>query len=246
MKAIDLYKLEPQRIERCLGHLKGYYYDHLPEISEKRYIDSYYGLEDVNEKIDIKYYADYSFDGRRTWTLASVWYENDPVMIIQNAGREGDDHRVRYITNEQSFKKMISYIESLLTVEDNECADLINDNDDIETLDRFYGFSLHDLYNPDLQPEYKVGDIVEAHVAVKQYGFVLDDTPMIKKKVEILSVNSTNPHDTYRVMEIERHITGSFDWKTKTDTRKTEEVSNEKYENKIYCRLNSNLVQIEC
>lgn len=142
MKISELYKREPESTSKCLGHLKGFYYDHIKELSDSLNIDSYYGLEDKNEKVEIKYYKDHCFDGRRTWTLASVWYDNSPIMVIQNAGREGDDHRVRFITNNKGYDEMLQYISSLIEFDNEVKNDLYNADDDIETLTRFYGHSL--------------------------------------------------------------------------------------------------------
>ncbi|MED1125287.1 hypothetical protein [Bacillus atrophaeus] len=141
----ELYARTPKRVERCLGHLKGYYYDHIIELTDQYNLDSYYGLEEKNEKIEIKYYADCCFDGRRTWTLASVWYENKPVMVIQNAGREGDDHRERFITEPKLYDKMLTYIASLLNIDTSVKHDIYREDDDIKELDNFYGFTLDQI-----------------------------------------------------------------------------------------------------
>ncbi len=70
--------------------LVGCYYDFL----EGSAIDSYdlqYGSCESSVRLSIRTHKYFNFDGRRFWRLASVWFDNKPVMIIQNAGREGDD-----------------------------------------------------------------------------------------------------------------------------------------------------------
>lgn len=135
----SVYNLQPIKIKRCLGNLKGFYYDHLPEIK-----DDLWGLQDKNKKVKIKYYADHCFDGRRTWTLASVWYEDKPVMIIQNAGREGDDHYKRFITSKKLFREMVNYITSILPTNDFE-VEFFDENEEIEGLIEFYGHHLDNV-----------------------------------------------------------------------------------------------------
>lgn len=141
MKIKDLYSRKPESTSRCLGHLSGYNYNHMPELSKQYGIDSFYGLEEKNEKVEIKYYANYSFDSRRTWTLASVWFENQPVMIIQNAGREGD-HKARFITNIDLYKEMLNYILSLSDVTSMDFEDMYDEDADIANLTIFYGHNL--------------------------------------------------------------------------------------------------------
>ena len=138
MKAIDLYKLEAESETTCLGVLKGFYYDHLPEVE-----DHLWGYESSNEKIIIKTLKDFDFDGRRRWTLRTIWFEGNPVMITQNAGREGDDHRERYITNINMYTEMVNYIKSLTGCEglSDDCC--IDEYRDYDFLDTFYGNTLN-------------------------------------------------------------------------------------------------------
>jgi hypothetical protein len=139
--ANDLYKMNPERVEKCLGCLKGFYYDHLPEIE-----GDLWGLENKNDKVEIKVLKDFDFDGRRLWRLSTVWFDGKPTMIIQNAGREGDDHRERFITDVKEFKNMISYINSL--IEEDTCDDVCftNPDDKIKCLTSFYGNELFGVF----------------------------------------------------------------------------------------------------
>ena len=141
MKPTDLYYRPFESKHNTLGHLKGFYYDHLPEIEH-----DLWGIEsEKNEKVTIKEYRNFDFDGRRYWLLASVWYENNPIMIIQNAGREGDDHRRRFVTDKEKYKEMIKYIRTLLESEE-EIEDYFDPNEDIQGLDSFYGHTLDGVF----------------------------------------------------------------------------------------------------
>lgn len=139
MKASDLYKMTPESETKNLECLKGCYYSHIPELED---VDWLGDLE--NEKVTIKTIKHFDFDYRRYWNLSTVWFEDSPVMIIQNAGRDGDDCNNRFITNESSYREMVTYIKSL--VSDNEYAtfleDLIDADEDVPNLTEFYGNKL--------------------------------------------------------------------------------------------------------
>lgn len=66
-----------------------------------------------SERIETRFIVDHNIDGRRIWRLATVWLDGEPVMVIQNAGREGRDFCARFITDEERFVEMIRLIEEL-------------------------------------------------------------------------------------------------------------------------------------
>lgn len=154
MKLSELYKTKVEWTSKSLSHLKGCYYNHLPELTntyetEFNGYDALEGLEEFNDKIEIRYHVDHNFDGRRVWTLATVWYDNHPVMAIQNAGREGDDHYERFISNKALFEDMVLYIVTLVVPEDNRDKTITFDHIeelsadiDLVGLDNFYGYSI--------------------------------------------------------------------------------------------------------
>jgi len=141
------YNRVPENSHYDLDYLIGFYYNHIPEIDE---ID---GISDANEKeqrVLIKEYKNFDFDGRRIWRLASVWFDDNnlanfghkPVMIIQNAGREGDDSTGRFITDEQLYKEMIMHIRTLVKGRPYETSDVVDPDVDINNLTSFYGNDL--------------------------------------------------------------------------------------------------------
>lgn len=139
MKPSELYERQPERESLDLRYLRGQgcYYDHLPELGEKHEVS----LDlSANKYVVIRFYKEFNFDARRFWALASVWYNGRPVMIVQNAGREGDDHRQRFITNEELFRKMLGYIWSISTMtKEMETTDIVDKDLDIPSLTDFYG-----------------------------------------------------------------------------------------------------------
>lgn len=141
MNAKDLYNMDVESSTKSLSPLTGSYYNFVPEINTD---DTWLGgLE--NDKVVIKTVKCFYYDHRRLWLLQTVWYDNKPVMIIQNAGREGDDHTERFITDISTYKNMIEYINSLIVHNDNYTTsmnDYIDDHENIESLTNFYGQSL--------------------------------------------------------------------------------------------------------
>lgn len=132
----ELYAMPPQELNDDLNLLRGCHFNHIPEI------DEWVNLYDIKyqDKIDIKILKEFHFDHRRFWRLGTVWFNKQPVMIIRNAGREGDDHYSRYVTDEAQYAAMISYIRSLLPADPQ--PDLVDPNADIPGLTTFYGHSL--------------------------------------------------------------------------------------------------------
>lgn len=140
MKPQELYDREPEETTGDFNYLFGTYYNFMPEI------DNFYGWiqwEKIDKlRIEIKIIKNFNFDGRRFWQLATVWFDGKPIMITRNAGREGDDHASRFVTDEDGYRKMVEYAKSLLPVEFSEVKDVVNPNDDIEGLETFYGNTL--------------------------------------------------------------------------------------------------------
>ncbi len=143
MKATELYNRTPESFSKDLNHLNGYDYQHVPEIQETWFDDD---TNDKNEKVFFRIYKDFDFDGRRGWKLASVWFEDKPVMIIQNAGRELRDHADRFITDLDGYIGMVKYIRSLLPVEHVIINDVIDPSEERNDLDSFYGNSLDGVF----------------------------------------------------------------------------------------------------
>lgn len=136
MKPSDLYKLMPEDSHHNVDILSGCHYNHIPDVD----------LDDVDidqvekdQRVLIKVYKEHTYDYRRFWRLASVWFDNEPIMIVQNAGREGDDYTNRFITNTKQYYELVSYLRTLLLDEYKEKE--YDPNEDISNLTRFYNDS---------------------------------------------------------------------------------------------------------
>lgn len=141
MKPSELYERKPQETSDVLDYLIGCYYNFIPEIDESDML--YSGERKKNTRVEIRIYKYFDFDGRRFWRLSGVFLDGLPIMITQNAGREGDDHAARFITDASAYKEMIEYIRTLLPmVEVEDMEDVVSADDNINGLDNFYGNSL--------------------------------------------------------------------------------------------------------
>ena len=144
MKAVclnDLYSRQPQYVTKDLTKIKDHIYE--SSFDEHRGL-GYYGQKtfEENARVEIKIIDERIIDERRFWLLTSVWFDELPIMITQNAGREGDDHSERYISNYEAFKRLINYLRKLQNLNDNFSVDEMNTEIYFETLASFYGQDL--------------------------------------------------------------------------------------------------------
>lgn len=80
-----------------LSWLWGCYYAHVPEVRRRASAPGVF----------VRVYKHHDFDARKVWRLASVHVDDKPVMIVRNAGREGDDHADRYVFDLYHYRDMI-------------------------------------------------------------------------------------------------------------------------------------------
>jgi hypothetical protein len=99
---------------------------------------------EASDRIRILVHKDFDFDGRRTWTLLSVWFEDVPFMITQTAGREARDHRKCFITNINVYRSFVQHLHLIMHYDYREIDDeLILDPDDhCDEIAAFYGQTL--------------------------------------------------------------------------------------------------------
>lgn len=134
-----LYTYPSESETTDLSSLRGCYYDHIRECE----LSDYFDFESIKQdRVEIKFLKNHNFDYRRIWRLATVWFDDKPVMVIQNAGREGDDHRARFITDAPRFNDMCDYIKALCTIKCEVQRDVVDATVDIENLTCFYGNEL--------------------------------------------------------------------------------------------------------
>ena len=125
MSPEELYARTPEEIVQwnddtwTLGqYFHGAYFNFIPELP-----DHICQLFDPKNRIEFHIYKDFNFDGRRFWRLCGVWYKGKPVMILQNAGREGDDYSESFITDFIQYKRMTKYLRKHATMHDDTKED---------------------------------------------------------------------------------------------------------------------------
>lgn len=140
MKPIEIYNKKEELILNDINLLKGYNkgcnYDHIPEVS--------IGGPTESCRVQIKVLK-HSI-GRM---IASVWFDDKPVMVVRNDKREDNYFSDRYITNKELYKKFIEYINSMSMQKNfigemkfvGEIEDVVDQEDDIEELNSFFLFN---------------------------------------------------------------------------------------------------------
>jgi hypothetical protein len=142
MKPSELYQREPEKVVTEFieyGYLYGCYYNHIPEIDQ-------YAKYKATDRIKIHIYKEFWFDSRRFWRLASIWLDDKPVMITQNAGREGDDHARRIITDRDRYIELVALLMSLQCPQPNDIEDVADPETDLDDLTSFYGDHLDGFF----------------------------------------------------------------------------------------------------
>lgn len=141
MKPQELYDRKPEDVHNDINILFGCYYNHVPEILD---FYGYINHEEIeNPRIEIRIIKEFWFDSRRFWRLATVWFDNKPVMVIRNAGREGDDHASRFVTDIILYREMVAYIQTIIPISFTEkIEDEVTPDTDIIELETFYGNTL--------------------------------------------------------------------------------------------------------
>jgi len=134
------YLLPVQEVSHSPSLLAGCYFDHLRGSRIDPTEVQFYSKD--SDRLEIKIHKYFEFDYRpRYWRLMSVWFDGKPIMICQNAGREGDDWEERFITDKQGFIEMVTHIKTLLnTPMDDKIEDVVDPDAQLgRKLIAFYG-----------------------------------------------------------------------------------------------------------
>jgi hypothetical protein len=138
--AVELYNLEPTRpVDYASYHTVRV---HLPEIDS--YEIDFDGVE-AGRKMETRTIVDKDFDGRRGWTLQTVWFEGSPVMVVNSSGRDGDEYHERWITDVAQFGKLLTWLQRFIPR--TEITGYVNLEAVIPAMTEFYGHSIHDFYD---------------------------------------------------------------------------------------------------
>jgi len=137
----ELYARDPESVVRDdLYALKGCYYDHLPEVEAQGFELAPVVEGPMRGRFELRFYRRHNFDHRRVWSLYALFFDGAPVMVLQNAGREGDDHHRRIVTDPDKLALAVTLIRSHLGVQVS--GDVADPASEVDGLTTFYN---HDL-----------------------------------------------------------------------------------------------------
>jgi hypothetical protein len=128
-----LYAMKPQTVTYNLYDLNGFRYQHVPELDLTHAVDEENG---ESQRVERRILIRVDHDERRYWELATVWFGGKPIMVTQNAGREGDDHHARFVTDPVGYGAMVGY---LMTLRPALPTDVVLADEPRDDLLSFYG-----------------------------------------------------------------------------------------------------------
>lgn len=126
------------------------------ETSNLRYVGKFlrdYGIslaELTNDETDVSNEGRYVAKIHRThlineteaWQIASIWFDNVPVMIVQAAGENLSDEVQHFIINRDIMVEFLNYVYSLQTKGMARKLKTFDLNSSHENLGHFYGHSI--------------------------------------------------------------------------------------------------------
>jgi hypothetical protein len=131
----QLLAREPIRTERgrdAAYWLEGCYFNHLPEAGAM-WIHEMPADADLSG-LEWRLFGQIYIDHRRYHHLAAVYLHGLPVMIITNAGREGDDHSERFVLNEHKVWELAKLVSTTATE-----TPVVGLDQDLPSMTFFYG-----------------------------------------------------------------------------------------------------------
>jgi hypothetical protein len=135
----ELLTLEPQRTSHDIAVALS----HVPEA------DAWDIEPEEDDRIEIRIYAFVDFDGTRSWELGSIWFDEEPALIFQEAGRSRSDHYERWIVDPDVYWSLVKYsFELPRTDEAPHREDARGMDDEMgDVLTTFYGCALEQMRN---------------------------------------------------------------------------------------------------
>lgn len=106
------------------------------------------------KRMETRTLVDHDYDGRRGWTLQTVWFDSKPVMVVNSSGRDGDEYHERWITDGAAFHALVSFLKSFLPEGPSE--GFVEASAKIPAMTEFYGHTIHDYYDVDAQEPKKL------------------------------------------------------------------------------------------
>jgi len=132
LKPIEGYD-SPERLEKWL---------------REEAIDLNYKVWEHIEKtglVKLKFLVSEPMGSDESFEIATVWFAGNPVAVVTHSG---EDNSARYITDTNSWYKMITYIRSFVVPEEDEKPTVVDPNKPLYWLTELDGYhSIHDYYD---------------------------------------------------------------------------------------------------
>jgi len=100
------------------------------------------------QRMETRTLVDHDYDGRRGWTLQTVWFDNKPVMVVNSAGRDGDEYHERWITDPELFGELVTFLKSFMS---EDTTGFVKADAKIPAMTEFYNHTIHDYYDVEAQ-----------------------------------------------------------------------------------------------
>ena len=143
LSADELYALKPVRFNYGSWHTVNV---HLAE--NINVYDTDLDAVEETRRMETRTLVDFDYDGRRGWTLQTVWFDGKPVMVVNSSGRDGDEYHERWITDAPLFGKLVTFLRSFAPEAKEE---QVKASAKIAAMTEFYNHTIHDYYDVEAQ-----------------------------------------------------------------------------------------------
>lgn len=115
MKLKTVYTLPATHVALTDWVLRDDWFLEIPDVNNR--------ISDVLEELEkegrlkVKCLVDVYIDYRRYAAMHTVWFDELPVFVVQNAGREGNDHFNRWVTDLPRYVQLLNYLQSKIPLE---------------------------------------------------------------------------------------------------------------------------------
>jgi hypothetical protein len=140
----ELYALKAPRVDYADWHTINV---HLSD--DVNYFDMDHDAAEATKRMETRTIVDRDFDGRRGWTLQTVWFDNKPVMVVNSSGRDGDEYHNRWITDPAQFAELVTFLRSFTPL--TEETGYVKADAKIPAMTEFYNSTIHDFYDVERQ-----------------------------------------------------------------------------------------------
>jgi hypothetical protein len=144
----ELYALKPTRVDFGSWHTVNVHFQ-----NDVNYYEIDLDAVEKTQRMETRTIIDYDYDGRRGWTLQTIWFDKKPVMVVNSSGRDGDEYHDRWITDAGLFGELIAFLRSFIP--EAEVAGYAKASDKIPAMTEFYGHTIHDYYDVERQESRK-------------------------------------------------------------------------------------------